>query len=152
MITLKEMFGNGLGRIRRQDGLFNIINEKEEILFNDSWLEWVGIFTNNFAPIQRIADHKWNYINSKGEIISPNLWFKNLASFHGDLAFVEGDDGKYNLINSRGIIISPNLWFDDITFFHDTSIAIINRRNFFFDKQYKPHRMLLTDENEQTDE
>lgn len=54
-----------------------------------------GEYVNGFACVQR-ADYLWNFINERGEILSPNLWFSITGDFIDGFACVQRGNGKWN--------------------------------------------------------
>lgn len=65
-------FSNGIARVQSQDGLYNFIN-KNGLIF-DEWYDYASDFFNDEVAAVRSND-KWNFIDNKGCIISPNQWF-----------------------------------------------------------------------------
>ena len=98
--------------------------------------------TEELTKIRR-EDGKWNFIDKKGNILSPNMWFKAISRFHDGFASVKREDGKWNIIDTKGNIISPNLWFDITDTYTKPFIAFINHEHYYFDKKYKPHKDIL---------
>lgn len=55
-------------------------------------------------------DGKWNYMNTKGNLLSPNMWFKSAYPFFDGFAKVQNQHRKWNIINKQGEFIYPK-WF-----------------------------------------
>lgn len=53
---------------------------------------------NGFACVKR-EDDLWNYIDKKGNLLSPNQWFKWIGIFYNGFARVQREDRKWNYIN-----------------------------------------------------
>lgn len=86
--------------------------------------ERIEDFSDDVARIQRKKDGKWNYINKKGKILSPNLWFKWAGAYVNGFAQVQSDDKLWNLIDKQGKVLSPNIWFKWVSHFNN-GFAII---------------------------
>ena len=78
----------------------------------------VGDFNDGLARC-RINNKGWNWLNEKGEIISPNQWFDYTGDFNDGFTRCEIKDKGCNWINENGEIISPNQWFDIVYDFKD---------------------------------
>ena len=66
-------------------------------------------------------NNKYNLINTKGELLSPNLWFGNVWDFSDGYARVILND-KYNFINTNGELLwkkPVNQWFDSVCNFYN---------------------------------
>ena len=81
------------------------------------------VFYRTYDMIMVEYNDKYNFVSTKGEILSPDLWFDDLDYFHEGYSKVEKDE-KYNFINTNGQIISPDLWFDDADDF-DKGLAFV---------------------------
>ena len=60
-------FSDGLARVQRKDGKWNLIDEKGKFL-SDEWFGWLGNFFNGLAVVQR-EDNQYNFIDTKGRIL-----------------------------------------------------------------------------------
>ena len=47
---------------------------------------------------------KWNFIDTQGKLVSPNLWFDGIDNFYNGYAKIELN-GKWNFIDTQGNII-----------------------------------------------
>lgn len=47
-------------------------------------------FQNGFAQVRR-DDYKWNYIDTNGKILFPDMWFFNAFNFHDNIAVIYND-------------------------------------------------------------
>lgn len=84
-------------------------------------------FVDGFAQVQR-KDGRWNLIDTKGHLISPNMWFMDVFDFTNKFARVRRiEDGLWNFIDEKGHILSPNMWFRNTYEFTD-KIARIQRQ------------------------
>ena len=83
--------------------------------------DFVGDFYNGYARV--ILNNKYNFIDTRGKLLSPNQWFDLTSNFSNGYATVELN-GKWNLINTQGNMVSPNQWFDDIGDFYDGYVRI----------------------------
>ena len=81
-------------------------------------------FIDGFAKVQR-DDYLWNFINTKGEILSPNMWFMDVFDFTNNFARVRRiEDGLWNFIGVQGNIISSTQWFAFVANFHNGFAAV----------------------------
>lgn len=79
-------------------------NKENDFQQNTTWFDYCENFKDGFAII--IKNHKYNFINREGKIIS-NTWFDYCENFYEGFARVR-KDGKWNLINREGKLISEN--------------------------------------------
>ena len=87
-------------------------------------------FYNGLAKC-RIKDKGYNWVNEKGEIISPNQWFDHVYDFNDGFVRCEINDKGMNWVNENGEIISPNQWFDKVYDFNDGfAICGINNKGY----------------------
>ena len=84
---------------------YNYTNGKE--LFNE-WFDWVSLFHNGFAVVEREddnGDYLCNLIDKQGKIIS-NEWFRYVDYFDNDgLALVQRTNGEQAKIDKNGKIV-----------------------------------------------
>ena len=66
-------------------------------------------FSKGFARVK--LNNKWNFINTKGELVSPNRWFDKCDYFSNGFGRVMLN-GKENFITVKGEILFPDQWFD----------------------------------------
>lgn len=105
-----------------------LINSENKIIGNgDIWFERIHFFYDNFAKVE--LNNKFNFINTKGEIIS-DTWFDNANNFQNGFACV-GLNDKWSFINSNGDLISDT-WFDEVDDFRNgfSKIMLNNQYNF----------------------
>ena len=67
---------------------------------------------DTFYAQVRIYDKGYNFVNDKGEIMSP-YWSLYPLYFNDDIARIEINGKGFNYINTKGELLSPNMWFDD---------------------------------------
>lgn len=117
-------FSDGFANVQRGDGLYNYIDKKGNILFNE-WLYLVGDFQDGLARVQR-GNRDWNYINKQGKLLSEK-WFDWTGIFHDDFALVGRENHEYNYIDKQGNILSKD-WFKWLDYFHN-GIARVQRED-----------------------
>ena len=71
--------------------------------------DYVCDFHEGFAVVK--LDGKCNFIDTNGNLLSPDQWFNWCYRFSEGFALVELGDKK-NFINTEGNILSPDQWFD----------------------------------------
>lgn len=99
----KDAVENALQRVRNGEALKDVFK---------------FVLPSNVEGIARVfLLGKGNFINTKGELLSPNQWFDEEAEFYEGYASVNVN-GKCNFINTKGELLSPNQWFDDTWDFH----------------------------------
>lgn len=98
-------FYNGFAIVANKDKS-NFINTNGEILSKIDFNMCMH-FSEGFAQIF-IKDKGWNYINTKGELLSPNEWFTDCYEFCNGAARVHRFDESINYINTNGEILFPN--------------------------------------------
>ena len=90
---------------------------KDNRILMKQWGDEVLSFHNGFGCIY-MNGKGWNFINTKGEIIS-KTWFDDVQGrFYEGFSVVEVYGKGYNYINTKGEIISKN-WFDEAYAFDD---------------------------------
>jgi hypothetical protein len=60
-----------------------------------------------------------NFINTKGEILRPDIWFDKALYFNGGLAHVFIEGRGWNWIKTDREFLRPDIWFDDAGQFYD---------------------------------
>lgn len=93
----------------------------------EEWTKDIRSFDEGFAPVQR-KDEKWNFINTRGEILSPDKWFYNVFSFKDGLAIVADDENSYNFIKADGTFLLDT-WYKYIQQFSEGYAAVCNKKN-----------------------
>lgn len=74
-------------------------------------------FENGFAVV--VVGEKYNYVNTDGELLSPEQWFDNAYNFtKGGIAHVIIND-KQNLINKEGELIFKDIDISYIDMYND---------------------------------
>ena len=74
-------------------------------------------------------------INTKGEILSSDLWFKSVTMFfYENYACVQRKDGKWNFLNDKGQFLSSDIWFDKYDCDDILPIGILNKKRYYFNK------------------
>ena len=97
--------------------------------------DYVGDFYNGYAKIE--LNNKWNYIDTQGKLVSPNLWFDAVYNFSDGCAEVKLNN-KYNYIDTQGKLLSPTQWFDGAGDFYDGYAEVkLNSKWNFIDTQGK---------------
>ena len=84
---------------------YDYTNCKE--LFNE-WYDWVSLFYNGFAVVEREddnGDYLRNFIDKNGKILSEE-WFKWVDYFKDGFAVVERTNGEQAKIDKNGKIVS----------------------------------------------
>ena len=81
----------------------------------------------------------WNFINYRGNLISPNMWFDSIDCFKENFGVVFIKNKGYNLIDKQGNLISPNMWFDSIIDYFenqtDCILVKVNNKNYKINKK-----------------
>ena len=116
-------WSDGLARVGLKDK-YNLIDKQGKI-FSEQWFEWLGIFHDGFAVVQR-GDEKYNFIDKDGKFLSEQ-WFEKAFDFNDGLAVVENPIGLRNFIDTKGKILSDK-WFNNVNSFHD-GFAIVQKAN-----------------------
>lgn len=95
-----------------KDGMYNFANEKGQLIF-DTWFDEVKSYSP-FTPVR--CGNKWNWVNEKLQLVSPNLWFDKVNEFNPKRRFTPVClNNKFNFVTRQGELISPDLWFDTIS-------------------------------------
>ena len=84
--------------------------KKPEEIFED-----IDDFSEGYARVE--LNNKYNFINTNGELVSPNQWFDFVTNFSVNGYAVVRLNNKCNFINTNGELVSPNQWFDFVTNF-----------------------------------
>lgn len=103
---------DGYSLVVNFDYKYNYINAQTgELLLGTHWNKSAQTFYHGFGTLWH--QDGYNYIDTKGNIISPNRSFKEAYPFMGNIAAIRQNDNQYNFIDTKGNIISPNQWFND---------------------------------------
>ena len=78
-------------------------------------------FSNGYAIVELMG--KQNFIDIKGNLLSPNQWFDECFDFKEGHACVENNLG-YNFIDTKGNILSKNQWFENCFDFKEGYAAV----------------------------
>ena len=111
----------GLARVGLKDK-YNLIDKQGKFLF-EQWFEWVGIFHDGFAKVQR-TNGEWNFIDKDGKFLSEQ-WFELVDDFKEGFAIVEKTIGLRNFIGKDGKLLYEQ-WFSDAHSFND-GLAVVQR-------------------------
>ena len=84
-------------------------------------------FQEGFAEVYD-KQKGWNFIDTKGNILSPNMWFDSTDFFENDFGVVFLKQKGWNLINTKGNLLSPNMWFDEIIDYLENENDVIKVR------------------------
>lgn len=106
------------------------------------WFKYNDTFYHGLARVQR-EDNKWNYIDEKGNLLSPNRWFNYNVAFYYSFASVQREDKLWNIIDTNGNILSPNQWFTSIRINNNLIRAYFKDNTFYFDNNNKLHKQIL---------
>ena len=112
-------WSDGLARVGLKDK-YNLIDKQGKFLF-EQWFEWVGIFHDGFAKVQR-TNGEWNFIDKDGKFLSEQ-WFELVDDFKEGFAVVEKTIGLRNFIGKDGKLLSEQ-WFSDAHSFND-GLAVV---------------------------
>ena len=107
---------NGVGAVKLPDKLYYIFDYNEKEFKTQEGFDFVFDFCGGVAEV--LKGHKYNLINTKGVLLSPNMWFDNVGSLLNTIINVE-KDGKVNYLTRDGKLVSPDLWFDSGSSFTD---------------------------------
>lgn len=83
------------------------------------------VYSRRYDMILVRKNDKYNFVSTKGKLLSTDSWFDDAYNFNDGLAKVN-KEGEYNLINTKGQLLSPDLWFDDIDDF-DNGYAKVSK-------------------------
>ena len=84
----------------------------------------VDNFSEGYAVVY-IEGIGCNFINTEGELLSPDQWFEFVSHFENGFAVVELNS-KYNFINTEGKILRDDLWFKDVFNFNKGYAEVID--------------------------
>ena len=116
-------------------GLIKFYNNINPLFLPYMKYDYVSNFYDGCAKVK--LNSKWNFIDMKGNLVSPSQWFDNIFNFFNGYAIVKLNN-KYNLINTRGKLLSPNQWFEDTgDFFDGYAVVELNGKYNFIDTQGK---------------
>ena len=90
---------------------YNFIRRDGSLVI-DGWFKFADHFREGFAQVEMIINGResYNFINSKGTIISPDVWFRGVSNFRNGVAKVTDFSGKINYINEDGKLLFKD-WF-----------------------------------------
>ncbi|MDR3095074.1 MAG: WG repeat-containing protein [Bacteroidales bacterium] len=107
------IFREGLAWVVKPNEAPTAIDTKGEVKFTLQEAEFVCIFREGLAAFCIVGEegnHKWGFVNKRGEIII-NPQFSQVANFGDGLCAVRNDDRKWGYIDKEGKIII-NYQFD----------------------------------------
>ena len=115
-----------LAIVKRGDFAYNYSNKDCKRLLK-GWCRYLSNFYNGFAVVKR-ANCEWNFIDTKGKILS-NEWFKSVDYFNNDgfAKVIRSTDKLWNLIGENGKFLSEQ-WFEWIDDFK-AGFAKVQRTN-----------------------
>jgi hypothetical protein len=93
----------------------------------------VGDYYEGFARV-RLSDGNWNYIDSKGNLLSKQN-FEDAYSFHEGFAVVLLSDGTYNFLDKEGNFLSKQN-FEFVYYFNDGfgKVKLSDGNKYYIDK------------------
>lgn len=111
-----DQIHNDIVRCHYSEDKWNYCNVKtgKHILMEK--VKYCTSFENDYGCIQR-EDGMWNFVDCKGKLLSPKIWFTSASQFNSDgYAIVWRNMGGYNYINKQGNILCPQISFLNITY------------------------------------
>ena len=106
-------------------GKCNLINQNRQLItdfptadesIKGEWFDNCYSFKDGLAVVQ--LNRKENYIDTEGNLLSPNQWFDECNGFYNGIAVVKLNE-KQNYIDIEGNLIYPNQWFDECYSFNN---------------------------------
>ena len=113
-----------------------IAADKNGNFITDTWFHDIRCFKEGFAAVQR-TDLRWNFINTCGELLSPDRWFLRVEDFENGLALVTDEiTGDDNFIKPDGSILLSK-WQHFLSPFSEGYACVTNENNLqnFIDMQ-----------------
>ena len=104
---------------------YNYVTPEGQILCKQ-WFDTAYSFErpDNIVCAEVINNNKHNFINAKGELMSPHMWFDDIWDFYGGCAKVKVGE-SYNLMDAEGNLFSPNMWFSSIDRYKDNMAVVV---------------------------
>ena len=104
---------------------YNYVTPEGQILCKQ-WFDTAYSFErpDNIVCAEVINNNKHNFINAKGELMSPHMWFDDIWDFYGGCAKVKVGE-SYNLMDAEGNLFSPNMWFSSIDRYKDNMAIVV---------------------------
>lgn len=115
MIINKYSLINNHAAIQRSDGLWNYVDNKNNILSPYQWFDWVDDFHQDYGIVRRQNDKLYNFIRTDGTIISPSQWFYSVCNFHDGFAAVQREDSLWNWLNFHNGELLLLQWKQNVT-------------------------------------
>lgn len=83
-----------------------------------------------FNGIARAANdkNKYNFIDTTGKVLFPELWFKYVDYYSGGFARVQRDDGRWNFIDKKGNILLPK-WVRKVLPFCNNYARVLTKKD-----------------------
>ena len=97
-ITLKNI---GLSK-----GLIKFYNKIDPLFLPYIKYDFVGNFFNGYAHVE--LNYKYNFIDTQGNLLSPNLWFNGADDFYDGSAVVKLNDKWYKIDTKGNIMTAVN--------------------------------------------
>ena len=117
--------------------VYNIISSKGKIGSFDTYIPVTSEFYNKKLNI-KLYDNKYNYVNTKGELVN-NIAYDTTSEFNSEGYAIVSNNSTYGIINSSGKE-TAKLSYYNILFLDDDIYSILN-------KDYKKNIFLYQDEN-----
>ena len=95
-------FENDVAIVRHKNEGYSIIDTNGNFIKSFSTDYHVGPFKEGFAIISEYKEGRKNFINTKGELLSPNEWFLETGPVCDGLGLVQNSEGKWNLLKKDG--------------------------------------------------
>ena len=117
----KNLLDNAMQRIKN--------GENPRLVF-----DYCEVFHNGYAAVK--LNEKWNWIDTEGNLFSPNQWFDLCGHFKDGYAKVELND-KWNFMDTKGVFLYKkpiDQWFDWCgDFYYGYASVNINDKSNFID-------------------
>ena len=124
-----------LEKIGLSKGLIEFYKNIDPLFLHYMKYDYVGKFYDGYVKVK--LSNKYNFIDTQGKLLSPNLWFDNIYNFSDGYAKVELNN-KWNFIDTQGKLVSQNQWFNYVGNFSDGYAKVeLNDKWNFIDTQGK---------------
>jgi len=84
----------------RYGKVYFLLDDKGRISLK-RWFDFVSDFHDGFARVE-IKNKGYNFINTNGDFLSPDLWFDFVSDFHDGFAWVYIRNKGWYFINTKG--------------------------------------------------
>ena len=116
----RDLVDNAMSRLNSGEPIYKVF---------DSYSD----FVEGFVVVE--LKNKCNFINTNGELLSPNKWFDDCDDFYNGFATVKLNY-KFNYINTNGELLSPNQWFDRCSDFVEGFAAVkLNGKQYYINNE-----------------